>query len=261
MPLLYTLQKIYKVIVLPDLQVPYHDKRSLKAVEKYMADNTWDEYVNLGDFMDLDCISSHNANNIRQVEAKRIFKDYEVGNEILDRHQAIIKKHNPKAKFTLLEGNHDYRIERYLDQFPQLEGLIEIENGLKLKQRGFKWVRCYQKGELHKIGHAYFHHGRFTNQYYARKMVEYYGVNIFFGHNHDIQGFSKVNYGKNKTLVGQSLGCLCEYEQSYIKGNPTNWQQAFGIFYFLPNGHFTYYIARIFQHRFISPEGKIYDGK
>ena len=91
-------------------------------------------------------------------------------------------------------------------------------------------------------------------------MVDYYGVNIFFGHNHDIQGFSKVNRGKNKTLVGQSLGCLCNYEQGYIQGNPTNWQQAFGIFYFFPNGHFTYYIPRIFNHKFISPEGKVYDG-
>ena len=42
-----------KVIVLPDMQVPFHDKLTLAAVEKYMADERWDEWVQLGDFIDL----------------------------------------------------------------------------------------------------------------------------------------------------------------------------------------------------------------
>lgn len=251
---------IYRVIVIPDVQVPFQDDRSMAAVEKYMADHTWDEYINLGDFMDFNCISSFNKGQLRKIEGQTIHDDYEVGNEILDRHQKIIRKRNPKAKFTLLEGNHDFRIERYIDENPQTKGSIEVEVGLHLKERGFKYVRCYQKGETYNIGNAYFTHGLYANETHAKKHVDRFGVNIFYGHTHDVQSSSKVIMGKDKTIVGQSLGCLCRYDQSYIKGNPTNWQHAFGIFYFMPDGFFTYYVPRIFKHRFISPEGKLYQG-
>lgn len=201
------------MIVLPDLQVPYQDEKSLKAVEKYIADNVWDEYINLGDYIDFDSISFFSRGKPRQTEAKRIISDYDEANKILDRHQNIILKKNPSAKFTLLEGNHEHRVERYLDEYPQLEGMIEVENGLNLKKRKINWVRCYDKGNLYKIGKACFHHGKYITQMHSKKMVEYYGINIFYGHTHDVQSFSKVNYGKNETLVGQSLGCLCRYDQ------------------------------------------------
>lgn len=249
---------IYKVIVLPDHQIPFHDERTLAAVERYMADHTWDEYINLGDFMDFNVISHFNKGASRKVENQRILDDYNHANEILDRHQKIIKAKNKKARFTLLEGNHDFRMERYLDENPAAQGMLEVSVGLRLKERGFKYIRCYKEGAVYNIGNAYFHHGLYTNEHHAKKHVDRYGVNLFYGHTHDVQSHSKVILGKDKTLVGQSLGCLCRYDQSYIKGNPTNWQQAFGVFYFLPDGYFDYYVVRIFRHRFVSPEGKTY---
>jgi len=250
----------YRLIVLPDMQVPFEDKRTLKAVEQYMGEHKFDEYLNLGDFMDFNCISSFNKGQLRKIEGQTVAEDYIHGNKILDRHQALIRKNNPDAKFTLLEGNHEFRVERYIDENPQVRGSVEVEVGLKLKERGFKWVRCYQKGQVYTVGNAVFHHGKYTNLYHATKMVQNYGTNIFYGHTHDVQSFSKVLYGKDKTIVGQSLGCLCEYEQSYIQGNPTNWQQAFAVFYFTDDGFFDYYVVRIFKHRFISPEGVVYQG-
>lgn len=251
-------KNIYRVIILSDCQVPYEDKKTLAVVEKYMADHKWDEWVQVGDFLDFDCISKYNAEAFRNVENKRLSEDYAAGNEILDRHQKIIRKRNPKAKFTLLEGNHEYRVEKLMDKYPVLEGSLEVEKGLKLKERGIKWVRCYQKGDIYNIGNAYFHHGLYTGKYHAAKMVDNYGVNIYYGHTHDVMSFPKILRGKDKTLEGHSLGCLCDYNQSYIQGNPTNWQQAFGVGYFFPNGFYNIYVVRIFNHQFVSPEGKHY---
>jgi hypothetical protein len=59
----------------------------------------------------------------------------------------------------------------------------------------------------------------------------------------------KVLKGADNTIVGQSLGCLCEYELSFMKGRPSNWQQASAIFQLLPDGYFTYDVRRIFKHR------------
>jgi len=135
-----------------------------------MADETWDEYINLGDFMDFDQLSSFNKTALRKLEGRVIQKDYDIGNEILDRHQSIIRKRNKRAKFVLLEGNHEYRIERYIDENPQLRYSIEVEKGLNLKKRGFKWVRCWSKGEYYELGNALFLHGLYVGQSHAKKM-------------------------------------------------------------------------------------------
>lgn len=221
-----------------------------------MADHRWDEVVYLGDFMDFGLISSHNKDNLRAVAGRQLDNEYAIGSEILDRHQKLA----PHATLTLLEGNHEHRIERYVDANPVLEGKVEVDQGLELTRRKIKWIRFWSKGDVLKIGKARFIHGAYTNQYHAKKHVEAYGHSVFYGHTHDVQLFSKELKGDNKTIVGQSLGCLCNYNQPYMRGKPNKWQQAFAVFYFLPNGHFTYYVPFIFNHTFVSPEGKVYEG-
>lgn len=245
----------YRVLVLPDIHLPFEDMRTLKAVQQYMGDHRWDEVVYLGDLMDWDFISSHNKDNLRSIEKRRIKQEYEYASDFLDFHKQLC----PGAQFTLIEGNHDYRIEHYIDAHPDLEGYLEMEVGLQLINRKFNWVRFWSKGEIHKIGHAIFIHGRYTTQYHARKHVDSYGTNVFYGHTHDIQCISKELMGDNKTLVGQSLGCLCRYDQSYLQGRPSKWQQGFGVFEFFPDGFFQYNVIRIFKHRFRT-DGKTYQG-
>lgn len=246
--------KIETAIVLSDLHLPYHDVKSLAAVEKFMADRRFDYYINLGDLIDFDYISKYNEHNKRGNEGKRIRKDYALANEMLDRHQEIIKKNNRNAKFILLEGNHDVRVEKFIDKEPMTEGYFELEEGLKLKKRGFKFFRENEVFKLHK---AHFIHGKYTNQYHAAKTVMRYGRSMFYGHTHDVQGHSMVQYGDDSTIVGQSMGCLCKYDQAYLKGNPTSWQQAIGFFEFFPDGMFNFHVIRIFKNRFVF-DGKVY---
>lgn len=246
-----------KVIVLPDLQIPYHDPLALRAVEKYMADERWDEYIQLGDFMDFHQLAKFSADSPEAL-SKSLAGDYAKANAILDRHQSIIRKRNPKAKFTLLLGNHEDRVRKFTEKHPQVKGLIDLEVNLHTKKRGIKVVYCYPKGEIHKVGKAYFTHGLYTSSGHAKKHVDAFGVNIFYGHVHSIDMHSKVLRGKNRTIVGQSLGCLCRYDLDYVGNNPTNWQQAVTTFFIRPDGHFNHYVSSLFNHRFTAPNGKEY---
>lgn len=223
-----------------------------------MADYRFDIYLQIGDFLDFDCISSHNKNNLRAVEGKRLMLDYKVAGEILDRHQALIRQNNPDAKFFILEGNHEHRIEKYIDANPALEGMVEVPTALEFGRRKIQWVPFWSKGKRLEIGKATFIHGKYTNEFHAKKHVSRYGRNIFYGHTHDVQAFSAEMIGEGSTLVGQSLGCLCK-PQGYMHGGPDKWQQAVTIFEFFPDGNFTYNVIRIFKHRFIY-NGKIYEG-
>lgn len=252
---------IYRVVVSPDLQAPFEDKAANSAVEQYVADNRFDEWVDLGDFMDLDFLSTHNIGKHRLNAGKLLSKHYAYGREIIDRRLAALHKNNKKATMTMIQGNHDYRVEAHLDKYPELEGMIEVELGLGLAERNIQWIRFWSDGTIYKIGKAAYCHGLYTSPNHAKKMVDNYCCNVFYGHNHDEQLYTKVMHGKNEVVVGHSLGCLCRQDQSYIGQNPKNWLLAFGDFFFTRDGFFTYYIPKLFNGQFVAPTGKVYKGR
>lgn len=251
---------IYRVLIVPDTHVPNEDKRTLSAVEKFMGDHWFDEYLHLGDLMDFDMISKFNAEMLRKLETRRMLKDYEQANQLLDLHQGIIRRNNPDAKFTLLEGNHEFRVETLIDKSPQLEGLIEVEQQLKLKERGFEWVRSWSQSKLHKIGKLHFHHGEYASKYHANKMVENFGVNICYGHTHDSQSYEKVARGDGHPVKAWAMGHLADPNKlTYTRGKPNNWTQMIGVAEVRPDGNFTLIQLPIVGHSF-SFNGKIYKG-
>ncbi len=259
------MSRIERVLLLSDIQLrpatddtpSGEDVKTLQAVEAYVRDQKWDQVVQVGDLVDLDCISSHNAGKPKLVEGRRLQRDYDHANRWLDRWQEA----TPGAKWTILEGNHEFRATRYAQAFPAMEGKVEVPENLHLKARGINWVPYWSKGELYQIGNAYVGHGRSTSQYHAAKHLRDYGVCLFYGHTHDVQEHSIVTFGNDKTLAAKSIGCLCRYDQPYLNGRPTKWQQAFSQLHVRPNGYFQEYTTKIFDHTFVSPEGELYRGR
>src|SRR5690349_24718915 len=106
------MNKLYKVLVIPDCQVPYEDKLSMRAVEKYMGDESWDEIVYIGDFMDFHQLAKFTKDEPEAL-TKTLAGDYKAANEILDRHESLTKRltlagyKEPKRVFIL--GNHEDR--------------------------------------------------------------------------------------------------------------------------------------------------------
>lgn len=247
-----------QVLIIPDIHVPYHDTKALAVLEKFMASQKWDVVVYLGDLLDFDMISSFNALNLRENETRRMMEDYITANETLDRHQAIVRKRNKKAKFIFLEGNHEYRVQRLIDYNPPLEGLIEVPGSLHMEKRGMKWVPNWSTGELYKVGHLYFSHGNYITKYHAAKMADTYGVNIAYGHVHDFQYHPKQIWGKNKSIMAQSLGFLAdESKLKYMKAGPSNWMQGFGIAEVREDGDFSLHPIQMVNYKF-SYGGKTY---
>lgn len=249
-----------KYIVLPDVQAPYGDSLTLLAVLEYILDNRWDGMIILGDFLDYYCVSRFNEGKPGMLEGKTILAELREGEKLLGQLVDAVRKNNPDCEIFYLEGNHEARAYQFTAMFPHLYGLIEPENVLGFTEKRIKYIKSWSESETLNIGKAYFAHGRYTNVHHAKKMVEAYEENIFYGHTHDCNSYNKTSIGTGKTKVGQSMGCLCAYpkDADYTKGAAKNWQQAIATFYFLDDGHFNYNLIRIFNHRFVSPEGKLY---
>ena len=224
-----------------------------------MAAHKWSGYLNLGDFLDFNELSSYVEGKPGAV-VEDVAETFEAGNQILQRHLELVRGRNPNARFVLLQGNHDYRAVSYAEKHPGLKKHLDVPRNLRLKERNVEWIESWSKGKLFKLGNAYFTHGLITGKYAASRMVDHYGVCIYFGHTHDVSFFPKVRHGDDKTLEGGSLGCLCNYDQQYLKGAPTNWAQAVTTLFLQPSGNYNLYCSRIFNHRFVGPDGKLYGG-
>jgi predicted phosphodiesterase len=249
--------KIQKWIILPDMQVPFEDKKSLTAVEKYMAAHKWDGWLQLGDFLDFDALSSFVKGKPGAVLAN-VAATFEAGRILLKRHAKIIRTNNANARMVVIQGNHDYRAVSYAEEHPGLREHLDVPKNLGFNELDVEWIKSWEDGKLFKLGHAYFTHGLYITTHHAKKMVDAFGVCVYYGHTHSIQFYAKQNKGDNKTLEGGSLGCLCAYAQKYLQGAPTAWQQAVSTLFLQPNGNYNLYTSYIFNHKFIGPDGVEY---
>jgi hypothetical protein len=123
-------------------------------------------------------ISRHVGKAIRTVNGKTLSKSNAAANRVLDDRQAALGN----GRYVQLGGNHDKRPEDIINEQPQLEGTIEIENTLRFAERGITYIKSWDNGDLAKLGKAYFNHGKYVNEFHAKKHVDRYGKNIFYGH-------------------------------------------------------------------------------
>lgn len=249
---------IYHVIVVPDPHVPMHDEAATESVLSYIRDHYWDEWICLGDLNDFEFLYKLDKTYLKTIEEHTFAHQYAKSAEWLDAMQDAVRRRNKKAKFTLIEGNHDVRADAFMEVNTETSGLLSPEVRLDYNKRGITYIKQWSIGEVYHIGKAGFIHGHSVNKYHASKAVMEFGTNIFYGHTHDIQSFSYTKLGDNSTIVGESLGCLCRYDMKYMRGKPSKWQQAVTSFHFQSNGHFNHFISRIFNGEFIAPSGKLY---
>lgn len=234
------------------------DLKTNNAVVKFLEDESpWDGYIHLGDLFDFNVISAHNKGNLRAVAGEDVAGQFRAGNAYIKQHTEAAWNRKEDWRFYLIEGNHEQRMERYLNANPELVGTLDVAKNIP---EWVDWIPFWSKHEILEIGKAKFIHGIDTGVRQVGTALKDYGSNVFMGHTHRRQLESLRYHGHDSTKVAESLPCLCEYAQTYLRNKPTAWQQGFAVFYFLPDGNFHYTVTSIFDHKFISPTGKWYDG-
>lgn len=232
------------------------DLATNNAVVQFLeAEGPWDGYIGGGDTADFNVISSHNLGNLRAVQGESVLGEYRAVDAYLRQH--YIAAGMPKF-FKIIEGNHDYRIERYIDAHPELSGMLEMKRNLP---DFVDWIPFWSEHQILTIGKASFIHGQHLAGNHPAAHLRDYGTNIFYGHTHDMVSSALRHHGSDNTKIAHSMGCLCDYNQEYMRGRPTKWQQGFGVFYFWPDGKFNFYPVMIFDHQFTAPSGKHYSGR
>jgi hypothetical protein len=116
-------------IVIPDTQVkPGVRTDHLEWIGRFIAEKQPSAVIHLGDHYDMPSLSSYDRGK-GSAEGRRVRADIDAGNRALERLSAPfsnIRGYSPRLE--ILRGNHEQRIERYVNDHPELEGAVGYHN-------------------------------------------------------------------------------------------------------------------------------------
>lgn len=143
------------ILVVADTQAkPTESLEYMLWIGAYIAETKPDVVVHIGDHYDMPSLSSYDKGKASS-EGRRFVDDLEAGNKGLEllnlsMHKDI--KYKPRKVFC--KGNHEHRIDRYVEDNPELKGTIGTEF-LPLEKYGWEVYDFLQPVE---IGGIYFVH-------------------------------------------------------------------------------------------------------
>ena len=216
------------IVIIPDLQVPYHNKAAVSNISKFIKTYKPDHVVSVGDEMDMQTISRWSKGTPLEFE-RSIGKDRDETVRVLESLQI---RH-------MIRSNHTDRLfNTVMMRAPGLLGLPElnIENFLKLDQIGTTYHKNpYQLAPGWLLMHGDEGSINQTGGMTALGLAKRAGMSVVCGHTHrmGLVHHSQSYAGSaGRTVWGLEAGNLMNYKQAkYIKGGLINWHQGFGILY------------------------------
>jgi hypothetical protein len=227
-----------------------HDSKALKVALDFAKDFKPDHVILGGDILDCGAISHHNHGKPGAVEGFRLLGDAnEVRKALIDPLDAL----KPKTK-TYITGNHEDWLTDLVEQIPALEGIVDVKSMLKL-DKGWKVIPV---GGAHKLGKLIFIHGDQVKGgvHSAKYAVEAYQKNIFFGHHHTHQAYTRVSALEQNGHTGTAVPCLCKKDPKYGGGSPNRWMQGF-LYGYVHQDSFNAYVVIIINGK-ATINGKVY---
>lgn len=219
-----------KIIIIPDVHCPYHDKKAVTLALKIISHVGPDYVVCLGDFCDMYSASFHDRDPGRKQSLEW---------EISSCRGLLAEFTNaaPKAKKVFLAGNHEHRLVRFIGtKVPELYGMLTLQQLLQLDDFGWHFVpykSSYKLGKVH-----YTHDVGYAGKTAFLKSAAVYGGNVVHGHTHSA-GLSYEGSVSGERHVGMSCGWLGDLKAiDYMHQDVArkNWQHGLGFGYMEPSG-------------------------
>ena len=216
-----------KIVVISDLQVPYHDERAVRNVASFIKRFKPDQVITIGDEIDLPQISRWTEGTPGWFE-QSLGADRDATVEILWDLQVT----------DMIRSNHTDRLYNVImKKIPAFLALPELkfEKFMKLDELGIK----FHRKPLEFAPDWIVIHGdegsvKPTPGLTALDAARKHGKSVVCGHTHRAgqSAFTEASGGVlGRILRGVEVGNLMDFKKAgYMKGTG-NWQQAFAVFY------------------------------
>lgn len=230
-------------LVLGDVHLPYHDKRTVEAaVEDARKGGAVGVLLN-GDILDCGEVSDH----FREPSEPRLEEEIDTGVRFL----AYLRSRLPRARIVWKEGNHEWRIPRYLaNNAPALYGskFLAVPKLLDHDKYGVEWVadqRIVRLGRLPVLHGHEFGRGGASGVNPARWLFLKTISTAMCGH------FHRTSEHHEPDIEGRvhgvwSVGCACYLHPRFLRNN--KWNLGWATVSIQSDGHgFTVENRRVIQ--------------
>lgn len=183
-----------KHLIIADTQCkPNHDFTHLKALGKYIVAKKPDVIIHIGDHYDMESLSSYDKGT-RAFEGRRVKADIDAGNcgmdlitkPLLDlqKRQRKNKKRVYSPRMIFCMGNHEQRIDRFVNENPEFHGFIGT-NLLNLEKYGWEVHDFLKPVEQDGIYYVHYLANPFSGKPYggnALNQLKNVGCSFVVGH-------------------------------------------------------------------------------
>jgi predicted phosphodiesterase len=244
-----------RLVVISDTQAPYHLPQAIALVSAFIKDYKPDTLALNGDLVDFSSISRFNktgrftpstvSHEVTLCLVEVVFpvltalgwrikwtlcfrEAAEYGTQIP--YVQIDSVTKGKADVYWIEGNHEYRLGRYISAMaPAFDGLVEFEEVFQLRKLGIRYVRgkgTSGNGILRLTPLLTICHGERHGLNPAKLTLDDWGGSIIVGHAHKESTWRKT-FASGTDWVGYAAGCLCKdgdwksfsgYNRGFIAG-------------------------------------------
>jgi len=206
---------------------PEQDLTRFEKCAKLIVDRKPDRIIQLGDFISLSSISGWDMGKKLLMEGRRYQEEVEHGKLAIDLLFSELDKlqskqrgfkqklYNPEVDW--LEGNHEDRLDRYIEQNPALEGALCLADDLGLTER--KIVPIKYRERIVRNGINYMHAPLAGNNqpisglHIPHKALQRFNGHVVFGHYHrsEVANIKRIDTEE----VQRAIMC-----PSFIEGQP-----------------------------------------
>jgi len=147
-----------KHLVIPDTQVkPDVPIDHFDWIAQYAADKRPDVIIHLGDWYDMNSLSSYDKlDNPGDYHQRRYEEDLEAGDRSLDLFEnRLAKTKGYKPRKVYLLGNHEYRYDRLINAEPVLRGALRYP-WAAAEKRGWEVLPFLKPIELHGVLYCHY---------------------------------------------------------------------------------------------------------
>ena len=224
---------IKRIVVISDLQIPYHHKGAVDGLINFIKRIKPDALACVGDEADLPMVSRW-EDGYRGEYSPAIQSDLDTTRGLLAAFRKALGDHKP---FTLVRSNHTDRLERYIERkapaiaslrgltYPELVGLKELKITWLDKMDEIAPNVLLAHGDEGSISQV--------SGMTGFKLMEATGKSVVCGHTHR-QGLvwaSKGFNGRLESRFAMEVGHLMDMSKAhYLRPRgAANWQMGFGI--------------------------------
>lgn len=208
--------------------IPFHDKKLHDAIINLIKD-IGPKLVGfhiLGDFMDINTLSSHDRGKFTAVKGLTLKEEYRLGNIELDRFEKVLPKTVVDKSF--IYGNHENRVQRFNGDMQNAKNpAILVEDALRLLERGYSVFDNWQE-DFATIGNGLdIFHGIYYNVHCAKAHLDKFKRSCVFVHTHRSQMYREGD------LAAYNIGACADFDSrafSYgTRGMKSQWCNGFAI--------------------------------